>query len=65
MSLAVSLVLYRPTLKYLIVYHLITLYFSVLLPIVYKYFIMHCVYELYGFYRHVSGCLCPLSLMLK
>ena len=26
---------------------------------------MHCVYELYGFYRHVSGCLCPLSLMLK
>jgi len=29
------------------------------------YFIMYCVYELHGFYRHVSGCLCPLSLMLK
>jgi len=26
---------------------------------------MHCVYELYGFYRRVSGCLCPLSLMLN
>ena len=26
---------------------------------------MHCVYDLYGFYRHVSGCLCLLSLMIK
>jgi len=28
---------------------------------------MHCVYDLYGFYRHVglSGCLCPLPLMIK
>ena len=33
--------------------------------LLHKYFIMYCAYELYGFYRHVSGCLCPLSLMVK
>jgi len=50
--------------KYLIGYHVIIVYFSVLLPIV-SILIMHCVYEFYRFYQRVSGCLCPLSLMLK